>query len=479
MMMVALIMRPWIIIMRSIPDVTAYILADDVLVVATGGNMVQNIAEAINQTHGYLHSMGAKVAPDKSYNFASTEAARRWLADTWWEGINDKIAVVKDFRYLGAHITTARSCVSSTLDKRWEEAMVQLKRLKFAPATIDAKCMAIKAKIYAAAMYGVEAAEVSPQKVAKLTAAVINVFRSRNNNHNVDRFFTTLTPDKQELDPMVEIFARRAMQIRRTICKQRHMEEKYKRMLKKYADQNKEAEVAPAWFQELDQKDRSTNQRPTRYPPAQPHPSSNQYDPVWKKGIKVKGPMGLLIESIIWHGLVIDQNLRIWQSNEEPIDLINMPIQSLKVMLQATAARARTRAEWCRGSSKTIATREIDRDASQPDPKMESDKQGFVRTVMMGGNQAKQEIAAYNEDVDTKCDLCGKAISTSDHTKWGCEALEATRVEADPEIAAIPRKYLPLSVRCCIAPAMQTSGLTTYWGRELDDDVDEKTHKSC
>ena len=108
---------------------------------------------------------------------------------------------------------------------------------------------------------------------------------------------------------------------------------------------------------------------------------------------------------------------------------------------------------------------------------MESDKQGLVRTIMMGGTQAKQEIAAYNQDVDPMCDLCGKAASTSDHIKWECAALEDIRRKADPEVRAIPRKYLPASVRCCIAPAMQTNGLTSYWGREVDSDLNGKTQK--
>ena len=56
--------------------------------------------------------------------------------------------------------------------------MQQLRRLRYCPATVEAKVKAIQAKIYAAAMYGIEAAEVPPAKVATLTAAVIDAFRS-------------------------------------------------------------------------------------------------------------------------------------------------------------------------------------------------------------------------------------------------------------------------------------------------------------
>ena len=66
------------------------------------------------------------------------------------------------------------------------------KGLSLCPATVEAKAGIILAKVYAAVLYGVEAAQVKPAKVAKLTAVVIDAFRSNNDNHNTDRFFATL-----------------------------------------------------------------------------------------------------------------------------------------------------------------------------------------------------------------------------------------------------------------------------------------------
>ena len=71
-------------------------------------------------------------------------------------------------------------------------------------------------------MYGVEAASATPQKIGNLTAAVIDdVFKSRNNNHNANQFFSTITRSKNELAPAAQIFARRVPQIRRTACKKK------------------------------------------------------------------------------------------------------------------------------------------------------------------------------------------------------------------------------------------------------------------
>ena len=61
---------------------------------------------------------------------------------------------------------------------------------------------AILGKIYAGALHGSEAAQITPAKFAKLSAAVIDAFRSRNDNHNVDRFFASVAEAKNEIDPV-------------------------------------------------------------------------------------------------------------------------------------------------------------------------------------------------------------------------------------------------------------------------------------
>ena len=88
-------------------------------------------------------------------------------------------------------------------------------------------------------MYGVEAAYASSRKIANLAAAVINVFKSRNNNHRANQFFSTITEGKSDLDPTAQIFARRVMQVRRTACKKKKAEEMFKSILKDYANNHK------------------------------------------------------------------------------------------------------------------------------------------------------------------------------------------------------------------------------------------------
>jgi len=279
MAIVALIMRPWIMLMRTISGIQRYILADDVLIVATGKHMAANFVKALNTTHLFLQHMGAKVAPDKSYNFASHPKAREWIVATKWDHVAESIAVVTDFRYLGAHLTTKHTTTSATLDDRLNKANSQLNRLRFCQAGVQAKVRAILGKVYAAGLYGAEAARITPSKFAKLSAAVINVFRSRNDNHNADRFYTTVGACKDDIEPVAQVFCRRAMQIRRTAYKQRGAEERFKRLLLKYASKCKHKTGKwPRWFHrrgEEEEEDRDDHHFPTE----QPHPPTNDHQP--------------------------------------------------------------------------------------------------------------------------------------------------------------------------------------------------------
>ena len=46
------------------------VLADDVMVVASGTNVTHKFAKPLKAIHIHLHTLRAKIAPSKSYNFA-------------------------------------------------------------------------------------------------------------------------------------------------------------------------------------------------------------------------------------------------------------------------------------------------------------------------------------------------------------------------------------------------------------------------
>jgi len=124
-----------------------------------------------------------------------------------------------------------------------------------------------------------------------------------------------------------------------------------------------------------------------------------------------------------------------------------------------------------------MKVREVDRTASQIDPSMDEEDKGFVRTAMMGGTMAKQEIAQFNEDCDEECDYCKDGASTASHTRWTCSFFEAVRKETDEGLAAIPRKYFIDCIRCGIAPALKPDGTKTFWGMDVQEEESEKTKR--
>ena len=59
------------------------------------------------------------------------------------------------------------------------------------------------------------------------------------------------------------------------------------------------------------------------------HPATREVDNNWQDNISAFGPIGLLIESVVWNGLVPDQHLRVWQQREQPTDIWDTPYQLL------------------------------------------------------------------------------------------------------------------------------------------------------
>ena len=111
MMFTALIMRPWILEMRRL-GAKGRVLADDILTKAEGDDHCHVFTRAFEETHMYLHMMGAKLAPPKSYIFSTASAARRKLAKYLWPQLGTVIEVVHHTRDLGAHINTTKNDLS-------------------------------------------------------------------------------------------------------------------------------------------------------------------------------------------------------------------------------------------------------------------------------------------------------------------------------------------------------------------------------
>ena len=129
-----------------------------------------------------------------------------------------------DLRYLGAHISTTTRPNYTTLEDRVAKGLGQLKRLRYVRADDEAKAIAVRQQVFAGAVYCVEATDPKQRSIAVMATAVIDVFRSRSDYHNVDCLLASIFQDNKELDPFAQVLARRGIQIRRTACKQKRLQ---------------------------------------------------------------------------------------------------------------------------------------------------------------------------------------------------------------------------------------------------------------
>ena len=59
--------------------VEARVLADDIMIMTGGKRMLRRFGQALHMSHVYLIDIGARISPDKSFNFALSKAAADWL----------------------------------------------------------------------------------------------------------------------------------------------------------------------------------------------------------------------------------------------------------------------------------------------------------------------------------------------------------------------------------------------------------------
>lgn len=89
--------------------------------------------------------------------------------------------------------------------------------------------------------------DFTERQLADLTAAVIDVFSSKNDKHGIERFFTTRS-DGKDLDPVGQLFVRRGLALRRCISKKPRLREQCRKVLKLYMEQVEEVGIEVTWY---------------------------------------------------------------------------------------------------------------------------------------------------------------------------------------------------------------------------------------
>ena len=161
MMLVALLMRPWMMQMDSVGMIPR-ILADDLFIFSSGEEHLERLEHAFDLTHEHMEDMGAKIAPSKSMTIASDVTSRTWLRNHTWRRLGRKVPVMTDMRDLGGHLNTAANrAYGKTLTTRMRNTVDSLRVLRHKKAPYRAKTEILRAKQLPRALYGCETAPVN------------------------------------------------------------------------------------------------------------------------------------------------------------------------------------------------------------------------------------------------------------------------------------------------------------------------------
>ena len=182
-------------------------------------------------------------------------------------------------------------------------------KLRYTAAACEDKIKAILNKVYAGMMYGIEGSDITEAMTAKIAAAVIDVFRSRNDVHDADWFFTAISNGtSRELDPTVQILVRRCLELRRAICKRPKTLAKAQSIFASYVKNNPDA---GKWCEDTPSSRRGDVHK---YPHPIQHPTRGTND-TWKKQVGATGPIGLIIQSVLRTGAKASKDFVICKPN--------------------------------------------------------------------------------------------------------------------------------------------------------------------
>ena len=99
---------------------------------------------------------------------------------------------MKEYRYLGAHISVNRKGHDHTFRIRVPRALATLRRIARLPIPRDQKARVIRVEVIPGVLYGVETVEGADRHMARASAAIMRTMAKDGGNHDVDLFFSSI-----------------------------------------------------------------------------------------------------------------------------------------------------------------------------------------------------------------------------------------------------------------------------------------------
>ena len=430
MMVVATYLRPWCEKMSEC-NAQGRTLADDMLIITTGENHLQDFERALNQTHVFLEAIGSQIAPEKSTIMTNDERARRWYEKHEWPNIKNVIKVMDDARDLGAHLCATKAVHSSTLKERFLNATRSAETLNALPMDRLHKARAVRSHILPKALYGCEVSSVAKENIDKLSTAILKNINPAKGLRSRD-FSYSFCSNGQDLDPALNILLKRIMAFRRGIAKDDTTIAMARELILFYEH------------------------------------SAEGYD-------DIDGPIKHLVTSLRDMGAKIDDRFIVTQENEQPIDLERMAIQQVKPIFMNAMANRRTKDQKNR-REETSNLEEIDKTTTMKfSKKLVDTDANLLRVILTGSTWTKDKFVHTGQASSSICELCNEDLThDATHMFWECKTFECIRKEVAPNVNKIPLHALPKPLRIGIAPALQPDPQCSYWGsstKHLDEGI--------
>ena len=426
MAMVALIMRPWVMQMEAL-DVVPRCLADDLMFTTYGVGHRARCIRAMRESRQYFKDIGARVADNKCFTFATDQRTRTMLSTMDWDGNGLKIPVKNSFRDLGAHINLTKACNGSTLTSRLIKATNMAKRLRWLPISREQKEKIVQANILPMALYGVEAIHVNQSALQSLRSAITRAIGPGSAKRSIDlTFFHSKCAN--DLDPETNILYLRAAGLRRVIAKHAGMHPLVKRIIRKI-------KIAQAIE----------------------NPDDN-------RNTHMHGPVGLFMQELDQLAYSMDEHLNIFAPNEPTIQLWHMPWQHIRKAITAIGIRFRARRI---DNERTFHAHvgEVDGLATKyVSNKLGRKERSIHMHLTTGAFWAEDQLQTISVS-DGKCPHCQQPVVGTRHVLWDCHAIKKHKkfrkfVDINPDA-------LPTCVQNGIAPALSSKASDPYWDSNL------------
>ena len=337
------------------------------------------------------------------------------------------IPVVRSVRDLGGTINTVGRSYAKVIDARIVQSLSTLRKFRHLPHDGKTKALFIQSKILQAALYGIESAEPSGHLLRKLQSGIAGMLGSQS-----ARACNALTFDLNnygiDLDPHIQQFTRRVSLMRRMVSKHPHIRDTIFELWDIYQKGKTPGTLTPGT---------NFSSQPSAPPPGHQGRAS------WKPTRTAHGPIALILFSVNQAASALDRDFRLHRFGHDPLDVLNVPHQTLRAQLEQVAVEART--SWVATTREHLeGVGDIDRVVMTKalDKRSESEKR-VLKHFMSLASWSNDKLCEAGFLSSPRCELCGHERQTTIHLLYECPALECQRTQAMAYIPQINIKDLP------------------------------------